>query len=41
MTKNGSDKGHAHNHTAVYSALFERSYHQPLMIFKVLPFNDS
>src|SRR6266404_476232 len=35
MSKYGSDKGRAHNYTTVYSALFERRYHERLRIFEL------
>ena len=35
MTKHGSDKGRAHNYTAVYSALFQGRWNQPLRVLEL------
>src|SRR5881296_3244622 len=35
MTKNGSDKGRAHNYTTAYSALFKDRYDEPLRILEI------
>lgn len=35
MTKNGSDKGRAHNYTTVYSALLKGRYDEPLRILEL------
>src|SRR5438046_9426834 len=35
MTKNGSDKGRAHNYTTAYSALFKDRYYEPLRILEI------
>jgi hypothetical protein len=35
MTMNGSDKARAHKYTAVYSALFESRYDQPLRVLEL------